>query len=450
MGSLPLVLFVAIYLSTYSLSNGYTLPSELGWIPIVTASGCEAFTLPATGLPSDAWRPIIYTKCCADLPSSAAPCVLAKNLVLGEEWAYPRFKVRIAGTVNARHRRVATLHPLFRNRKSDWTTVKRINGRNYVYKDTAYRDKPKFASWDSGHCTWSNNMSIPFPKAVPPAGTEVHDCVAFLGSPQSGHFQHFLDRVSIMYTQAEHLLRNCTTRLTLHPVTASVAQLWEWLDPIALRRITQPQGPVYARHLVFPCNIPVFQPYTILRSREIWLEKAGIRQDVPLHEKKKVLLLTRRGDPLAFNGRDILNFEELEKGVQELLASRGLGEVLEVWDYRKSLQDTMRVWATEVAAVIGIHGGAIYNQRWLGEGALLLEIWPVNDDSSRTRANPTTFYHARALGLQYWVLGERAVDEHHNIQVDVASVIEILSLGLGKPDPNGPGVIILEKDSPAE
>jgi hypothetical protein len=48
------------------------------------------FQLPErSGLPSDAWRPHIYTKCAAGMPQGYAPCLKYSNLLQGEELVYP-------------------------------------------------------------------------------------------------------------------------------------------------------------------------------------------------------------------------------------------------------------------------------------------------------------------------------------------------------------------------
>lgn len=41
------------------------------------------------GLPSDAWRPHIYSECVAGMPQGYAPCLNYSNLLHGEELVYP-------------------------------------------------------------------------------------------------------------------------------------------------------------------------------------------------------------------------------------------------------------------------------------------------------------------------------------------------------------------------
>jgi hypothetical protein len=48
------------------------------------------FHLPAQlGLPSDVWRPHIYSRCVAGMPSGYAPCLNYSNLLRGDELVYP-------------------------------------------------------------------------------------------------------------------------------------------------------------------------------------------------------------------------------------------------------------------------------------------------------------------------------------------------------------------------
>lgn len=48
------------------------------------------FKLPVQrGLPSDAWRPHVYSECVAGMPQGYAPCLKYSNLLHGEELLYP-------------------------------------------------------------------------------------------------------------------------------------------------------------------------------------------------------------------------------------------------------------------------------------------------------------------------------------------------------------------------
>lgn len=416
------------------------------WLEVTTKTGCRAFVPQKTGFQSDVWRPLIYTECCASIAHSSAPCYAAEesNLALGEEWAYPKYKIRIPGTVDPISRKVASLLWKFPFKDQDWMTVIDVRGRNFVYWNTSYAGSPGFDTWEPWGCMRSTWKSASFPQVDAPVDAPVHDCLALLGSPYSGSFQHFLDRSSIMYIQAEHVIRQCEVRLAKHPRHDAVAQLWKLFDPEALEKIREPSGTMYAKQLIIPCYTTPYQPYSILKTREVWMSKAGVSHDVPLERRKKVILLRRSGDSFALNGRNILNSLELEQGVREFLDDRGQDEVLEVWNSSTPIIDTMKVWAQEVRAVIGMHGGAIYNQRFLAKDSLVLEIWPTNKDLNWTRTDPMNFFHARTLDLQYWMVAEPIVDEKHNLYVNVSNVIEVLRRGLGRTDLLGPGLVPLE------
>jgi hypothetical protein len=48
------------------------------------------FELPAAqGMPSDAWRPHVFSKCVPGMPLGYAPCLNYSNLLRGEELVYP-------------------------------------------------------------------------------------------------------------------------------------------------------------------------------------------------------------------------------------------------------------------------------------------------------------------------------------------------------------------------
>lgn len=52
--------------------------------------------------------------------------------------------------------------------------------------------------------------------------------------------------------------------------------------------------------------------------------------------------------------------------IEHLLHKRNQSEVLELWDLMrfKDHIPLMRYWSTEVRAVIGMHGGALYNVQY--------------------------------------------------------------------------------------
>jgi hypothetical protein len=58
--------------------------------PALLQSVMLPFELPAAqGLPSDAWRPHVFSNCVTGMPQGYAPCLNYSNLIRGEELVYP-------------------------------------------------------------------------------------------------------------------------------------------------------------------------------------------------------------------------------------------------------------------------------------------------------------------------------------------------------------------------
>lgn len=106
----------------------------------------------------------------------------------------------------------------------------------------------------------------------------------------SWSFQHFLDRVTHVTAQAEHLTRDLSvTAFTGRAGNARVKGLWDAIGFDEDRVLHAPGGEMSIERLFFSCKTPLIHPYLSLKTAE-QMDLAGTRPDfdVSLAKKKTV------------------------------------------------------------------------------------------------------------------------------------------------------------------
>lgn len=176
----------------------------------------------ATGLPSDAWRPLIVNRCVPGMPRQWAPCMNFSNLLVAEEILYPDFRILFPRFIDPSHQNrmgKAMENKPYANRR-DLTHAHYLHqhGRNFIFTNTTYRGTPP-PGWGPGACMDSEIVKLEaFANAeAAPANMPVHDFVMFAASPDSYSFQHFMDRVTVMLMQTWHLRTGGLKYITLPP-----------------------------------------------------------------------------------------------------------------------------------------------------------------------------------------------------------------------------------------
>lgn len=131
-----------------------------------------------------------------------------------------------------------------------------------------------------------------------------------------------------------------------------------------------------------------------------------------------------------------LNYQECKPLIQQLLDRRNQSERLEEWDASQfnSHEDVLKYWSTEVRAVVGTHGGALYNVQYATRPSMVIEIWPVTPDGQKAHVpTPNVIWEiCSTKGLQHWAL---PVHTSHagssDVNVDCGVVVSALEQHLG-------------------
>lgn len=177
---------------------------------------------------------------------------------------------------------------------------------------------------------------------------------------------------------------------------------------------------VSARRLVYSCNAPR-HPYHVRK----FAEEMGVmsREIIPLSERKTVIYFSRRK---ASHGRRVVEEETLIEKLKQLLQRRNKGEKLEVLDGIKgSLSDTIKRFQN-VRAIIGAHGGALYNARFAHPGTLIMEF--VNEK----KKNPMWIFWYDSTALGHFYHQVFCADQRSDLVCRFEDILNLLDKHLGE------------------
>ncbi|KAG2486231.1 hypothetical protein HYH03_015056 [Edaphochlamys debaryana] len=396
---------------------------------------------------SDAWRPLILTRCLPGDHNRSAPCLVGHvpGLVYGEELLYPDFRIRLPSFYDHEHR-ATWMRCLQYNRKwrrgkivmgtdqlEGWIYYLGQRGQNLVYEHVSYVGTPVIGVWRDDACmSWRSHEHVTaFPHTPrsddrPPSEVDA----IFVGSPDNNSFQHFLDRVALMLAQTAHLAQGrgepdwkyvasraerggspvrelwsllvpgfgADTHL-LQPGTWGAKELYEEFmgdQPLGYER---PKPGADFRYFVYPCQTPLIHPYLHQLPSEIMIRAAGVDPAAvkPPRERKVVAFFVREGS------RRWHNEAQCVAAVRSLLRRRRRGEVLEAFRAENvtSIAAVIRHMA-RYKLVVGAHGGAMANIAFLQPGTAVVEICPVRRYTNRAGV---MYYEAAAVrNLPYWAV----------------------------------------------
>lgn len=122
--------------------------------------------------------------------------------------------------------------------------------------------------------------------------------------------------------------------------------------------------------------------------------------------------------------------------IQKLLKGRNQGEKLEEWDLSRfgTHVELVDYWSNEVRAVIGVHGGALYNVQYATTPTMVIEIWPVSQDKQRVAVpTPNVIWEiCSTRGLQHWALPVPIANgSSSDVNVDCSMLVNTLAQHLG-------------------
>eukprot|EP01023_Acetabularia_acetabulum_P021922 TRINITY_DN21660_c0_g1_i7.p1 TRINITY_DN21660_c0_g1~~TRINITY_DN21660_c0_g1_i7.p1 ORF type:complete len:223 (-),score=24.13 TRINITY_DN21660_c0_g1_i7:543-1211(-) len=212
-----------------------------------------------------------------------------------------------------------------------------------------------------------------------------------------------------------------------------VLDLWNFFGIDEERQIyisdaNNTQG-VKARNYIDACRTVLVHPYMALRMREIF----PVSTNVPLSEKKVVLFMSRDTRGVVNGGRRIVNLRLLLHALNEMLSERNQGEQLMLFvDGNYTTHELVRWMSTHVRAMIGPHGGAIYNHRFMGGDSLLYELSPTS------RTSTMFWTQASMLGQKYIFTHCKTLNDKEDMVAPVHTIVNILNTHLGKPLQSSP------------
>lgn len=212
------------------------------------------------------------------------------------------------------------------------------------------------------------------------------------------------------------------------------------------RVIHHPRQRMELAQLVFACKSVLIHPYLSWRSAEMlgmpWAK--GRRHPFDTSSKNvvsysqndhlccshlKVMYMSRSDGRANNGGRRVLNEPAVLAAIESLLETRGRGERLQLFDPSKfpNVSALIETFSRDVAAVVGPHGGSLMNHRFAGPDTLVLEFLPT------TRMEVINFEETSMLNQTYAAIVSPGIGASHDMEVDAADVVKLLSERLGKP-----------------
>ncbi|UIZ25125.1 hypothetical protein KXD40_007081 [Peronospora effusa] len=357
------------------------------------------------------WAPAIIDKCMHGMEKGAAPCIKeanSMNIVEAQELMYPAFRLKLPTFINTTMRTMwlsKGLH-LDRMRVSEdqsWADYPIFRGQNMVFLNAVYRGNPPPDFWSDVACMERNVSHMQFLHDLNESEqtTEpIVDTLVIATSPDSWSFQHFIDRVAVVWSQAQLVIPTIKKKDTVIlsgrlPKNSIVNDIYAVMVGQHLHDVEL----VYAKRLVFSCRAPLIHPFTTQRITE------NILQTLPASTDKKserniILFLSRTKGGEALNGgRKILNEPELFNAISAMLNTTGRPEKLQYFQHDEfdGLVDVAVFMRDRVKMMIGPHGAAFYNSRFAQPRTAIIEIIPDPDKFFR----PCFWEQARQLGQDY-------------------------------------------------
>ncbi|KAK9765019.1 hypothetical protein K7432_006977 [Basidiobolus ranarum] len=395
-----------------------------------------------SGLNSDSWIPLIISECIDGLNKDAAPCIQQRNpdsnLIKAQELIYKPFRLRVPRFISKKHKdqwleAVKDLDRLRISNDMEWADYPTANAQNLVFANAVYDGSPPPDEWSNVGCmniAVSHDSFLQSP--IPETKAFDHETLVIATSPDSWSWQHFLDRVTIVWSQSlfainDHDRSNSSMISGRAPNSPFVDEMYTMMGVKShVHYETGNRQPQSAKNLVFSCRAPLVHPYTTQRVSEMM----GVDlHKVPLSKRKVILYMSRSHGDIANSGRQIVNEEEFLERLEALIKKRGLGEKLELFDRRKysSVQDIIQYLTQNVMAIIGPHGSAFHNGRFASSDTLIYEFMPDG------RFQSCFWEQSHLLEQNYFSYMAKSLNDDNDMQiVEMDAVIQILDENLGK------------------
>lgn len=184
-----------------------------------------------------------------------------------------------------------------------------------------------------------------------------------------GHyFQHFFDNIGPQLSVALDVIGLKLNKIRIVVDTSqlfpNVPKLWdrmgfkEVIDSKAVKNYT-------ADNLVYIESTPRVHPYYFQHLRNLLKIHPG--------QPKKIIFISRKMTNSYYNQRFILNEDQL---IEMLIQIYGKNNVVVYDHHNYTLDETIKLFG-QAKAIIGAHGGGMYNQFFAPKSAVIIEIMPI-------------------------------------------------------------------------
>ncbi|KAF8194338.1 hypothetical protein K438DRAFT_1588126 [Mycena galopus ATCC 62051] len=379
----------------------------------------------------DPWTPLSLFVCFSGMPSHYAPCAArtTKNVEYAEELIYPDFEIREPYFAQEEHRRmwrtfVQTAEDFDRGSlHSGWMQYKGQSGQNFVFRDVKYTPPFHADSWSGESCMDSLVATSPIqPLTSDDQLQSTFPTTLIALSPDSFSFQHFLDRVTHILVQGQHLPDPTSTPYVMTGKSGSgtVDQMWSQMG-YPENRVLHNNPSIAAQRLIFSCRVPLIHPWLSHKT----LDSLGVPRTSPTTTRNKVVYMSRSHGGAVNPGRRVINEDSVLRAITTLLDQRGRGEELVMFnpDNFQNISQLFSWFSDNALAVVGPHGGAMVNHRWANKDTFVLEFMPQN------RIALMNFEEASLLSQTYAaiIVEPLGIDMH----IDLEDVISLLRQHLG-------------------
>ncbi|RLN53299.1 hypothetical protein BBJ29_000455 [Phytophthora kernoviae] len=281
----------------------------------------------------------------------------------------------------------------------EWAYYPAFQGQNMVFKNAVFRGDPPPDVWSDESCMGSAASHTSFVHDVNEnsTGNELSiDTLIVATSPDSWSFQHFIDRVAVVWSQAQLAV---PTKKRVDTVIVSGKS---------------------------PRDAIVNEVYELMRITENILQALPAPKTDAQTDRNLILFLSRTKGGEAHNGgRKLLNEDKLFDAVSAMLKKEGRSEKLEYFRHSDfaGLTEVASFMRDRVKMMIGPHGAAFYNARFAQPRTALIEIIPDPDKFFV----PCFWEQARLLGQDYSAHVGRVVSSKNDMQLtDVEEVARLV------------------------
>eukprot|EP01088_Endostelium_zonatum_P017030 TRINITY_DN4844_c0_g1_i3.p1 TRINITY_DN4844_c0_g1~~TRINITY_DN4844_c0_g1_i3.p1 ORF type:complete len:249 (-),score=49.18 TRINITY_DN4844_c0_g1_i3:128-874(-) len=217
-------------------------------------------------------------------------------------------------------------------------------------------------------------------------------------------FRHFIDRGIIALMQMYPLLiKDRNIKIIMSPafnshasVDALMKRMGLFDQVVKINPRDARNNPILIEQAFFGCVNPHYHPYGYQKFREVLdIKDQGIPTD-----RKKIIYMTRKG-----NSRGVTNENDVIQKLEELVKPHEAKYELVIFKAEKygGIEKVIDLFQ-QAKAVIGPHGGALYNTLWCPSDAFVLEFFPIGSANVAHRWPEAIWWPDMFAGLTYYMV----------------------------------------------